>query len=63
MENIITEEQSFTLILHAGNAKSSFMEAINMIINGECGQFNPLLMEVLKSCEKRLKNIREYSVV
>ena len=29
MENIITEEQSFTLILHAGNAKSSFMEAIN----------------------------------
>ena len=41
----------------------SHEQAINMIINGECGQFNPLLMEVLKSCEKRLKNIREYSVV
>ena len=38
-------------------------QAINMIVNGECGQFNPLLMEVLKSCEKQLKNIREYSVV
>lgn len=35
MENIITEEQSFTLILHAGNAKSSFMEAINYANKGE----------------------------
>ena len=35
MANIITEEQSFTLILHAGNAKSSFMEAVNFANKGE----------------------------
>ena len=35
----------------------SHEQAINMIINGECGQFNPLLMDVLKSCEKRLKGL------
>ena len=35
MEEITSEEKSFTLILHAGNAKSSFMEAVNFANNGE----------------------------
>ncbi len=35
MENLTSEEQSFTLILHAGNAKSCFMEAIQSANNGE----------------------------
>ena len=35
MENQTLEEQSFTLILHAGNAKSSFMEAIQYANNGD----------------------------
>lgn len=28
--------------------------AINMILNGECGSFNPKLLEVLQNCEKEL---------
>lgn len=31
-------------------------KALDMILNGECGQFNPLLVDCLKSCFETLKN-------
>ena len=34
--------------------------AIQMILNNECGSFNPILLDALKSCSSRLKNLREY---
>lgn len=33
--------------------------AIQMILNGECGSFNPLLLECLKNISTNLKNIKE----
>ena len=38
----------------------SHEEAIKMILNNECGSFNPILLNALKSCSYRLKNLREY---
>lgn len=35
-------------------------QAVEMILNKECGVFNPILMDALKSCSTRLKNIKEY---
>ena len=34
-----------------------FEEAMNMILNGECGVFNPCLIESLKVCERQLHKI------
>ncbi len=31
-------------------------KAMEMILNGECGTFNPLLLECLKDCEDEIKN-------
>lgn len=45
MENQILEEQSFTLILHAGNAKSSFMEAIQCANNGDFAKADEKMIE------------------
>ena len=38
----------------------SHEDAIKMILNNECGSFNPILLDALKSCSYRLKNLREY---
>jgi diguanylate cyclase (GGDEF) domain len=37
----------------------SHEKAIEMILNGECGAFNPLLLECLKDVEDEMKNIRQ----
>lgn len=34
----------------------SHEEAMQMILNGQCGTFNPLLLECLKECEEYIKN-------
>ena len=34
-------------------------EAIRMILNGECGAFNPLLLECLKDVSEELRNLKE----
>lgn len=33
----------------------SHKKAIEMIINGECGEFNPLLIQCLKDCSDRIQ--------
>ena len=35
-------------------------EAMHMIMDGQCGVFNPCLLESLKACEKKLRNIYEH---
>ena len=34
-------------------------ESLRMILDGECGQFNPLLLESLKACEPKMRAIYE----
>ncbi len=36
-------------------------EAINMILNGECGAFNPLLLECLKDVSEELRDLKDAS--
>lgn len=34
----------------------SHEKAMDMIMNGECGQFNPLLLDCLKECSEKIRN-------
>lgn len=37
----------------------AYSEAMRMILDGQCGVFNPRLLESLKACEEKLRNIYE----